>query len=103
MTEELDRLLTITDLSEMLSVPVDTCTGRGTAMRAASAPGGPRFWPTFDTHGVAMVAPKPSTWSSKKSVDGPTGTKTLIIVATNLLAADDDGPTAFDKTRLKSE
>jgi hypothetical protein len=36
MINELDRLLTITDLSEMLSVPVDTFGG-GTAVRARKA------------------------------------------------------------------
>jgi hypothetical protein len=49
MTNELDRLMTITDLSEMLGVPVDTlCTGGATAVRARQAT---ESAVTFDTAG----------------------------------------------------
>jgi hypothetical protein len=37
MINELDRLMTITDLSEMLRVPVTPCTGGGTAVWARQA------------------------------------------------------------------
>jgi hypothetical protein len=39
MINDLDRLLPITELSEMLGVPVDPCAGAGTAVRYRDATG----------------------------------------------------------------
>jgi hypothetical protein len=60
MTKELDRLLTITDLSEMLGVPVDTLYGwrhRGEGRQATESA------VTFDTAGQPWrlgLTPKPT-------------------------------------------
>jgi hypothetical protein len=60
MINELDRLMTITDLSEMLGVPVTPFTGGGTAVRARLATESVVMLDTAGQPSMLGLTPKPT-------------------------------------------